>query len=70
MILSLINIIKEKEGPGDKHIDPHEWVVEDDKVTSTWTAYFSDATFKGITLYIIKDDKILEEWSYYKMVID
>ncbi len=66
----LLNRIKEKKGEGGKKVEAHDWVVEGDKVASTWTAYFTDATFKGMKLYIIKDDKILEEWAYYKMVTD
>lgn len=66
----LLNRIKEKKGEGEKRVDHHKWVVEGDKVASTWTAYFDDVVFKGMKLYIIKDDKILEEWAYYKMVTE
>ena len=63
----LINRIKEKKGIGGK-VEIHEWVVEGNKVACTWTAYTTDAVFKGMKLYVMKDDKILEEWAYYKVV--
>ena len=43
----LINRIKEKKAEGGHRVDAHEWVVEGDKVASNWTAYFTDAVFKG-----------------------
>jgi len=63
----LINRIKAKKGGGEKVVF-HDWVVEGDKVACTWTAHFKDAVFKGMKLYVMKDDKIIEEWAYYKMV--
>lgn len=63
----LINRIKEKKGSADK-IEFHEIVVEGNKVAHTWTFYTKDAVFKGMKLQYIKDDKIIEEWAYYKMV--
>ena len=64
----LINRIKEKSGTDERRTEFHEWVVEGNKVACTWTVYYKGSVFKGMEIYIMKDDKILEEWEHYKMV--
>jgi hypothetical protein len=61
----LINMLKEKDGTGEK-VDSEEWVVEGNKVVVKWTAYFETGVFKGMVLAIIEDDKIIEWYAYFK----
>jgi hypothetical protein len=61
----LINRIKEKQGTTGK-IDFEEMVAEGNKVTSKWTAYFTNGVYKGMNLIVIEDGKVIEWWDYYR----
>ena len=61
----LINKMKEKQGTTDK-LDIDEMVAEGNKVAITWTAHFTNAVYKGMTLAVLEDGKVVEYWEYYR----
>ena len=61
----VITLIKEWKGTGIK-IEFEEWVIEGNKVVAKWTAHFTTGVYKGLTLAVIEDDKIIEWWAYLK----
>jgi hypothetical protein len=61
----LIQVTKEKKGTAEK-ISYEEWVTEGNKVVPKWTAKYKNGIYKGLTLAVIEDGKIIEWWVYFK----
>ncbi|TFG89904.1 MAG: nuclear transport factor 2 family protein [Candidatus Atribacteria bacterium] len=61
----LIEVTKEKKGTAEK-VTYEEWVTEGNKVVAKWTSIYKNGVYRGMTLGVIEDGKIIEWYAYFK----